>query len=62
MVIDGKIPEGYVVLCGKCNNQAFLVRRLGVSVECPNCGSAALSTDLIDEFYRKTAAPAEARP
>ena len=51
-LIDDKLPEGYVILCkAKDEEHTFLVRRLGLSVECPKCGSTALSTDLADEFW-----------
>ncbi len=51
IMIDDKLPEGYVILCqAKDEDHTFLVRRLGPSVECPRCGSTALSTDLVLEF------------
>ena len=54
MHLDGKIPEGYVVLCAP-NDEAhtFIVRRLGPSVECPQCGRTALSADLIAAYYER---------
>jgi hypothetical protein len=52
IIIDDKLPEGYVILCkAKDEDHTFLVRRLGPSVLCPRCGSAALSTDLAHEFW-----------
>jgi hypothetical protein len=52
LMIDGKLPEGYVILCkAKDEDHTFLVRRLGLSVECPRCGSTALSTGLAQEFW-----------
>lgn len=50
MIIDGKLPEGYVVLCDICHSFAFLVKNLGPSVECPKCGTTALSVDLVNDF------------
>jgi hypothetical protein len=48
MYLDGKIPEGYVVLCAPDGEtHSFIVRRLGPSVECPQCGRTALSANLI---------------
>ena len=52
IMIDGKLPEGYVILCkAKDEDHTFLVRRLGLSVECPKCGRTALSTGLAQEFW-----------
>ena len=54
MIIDDKIPEGYVILCNhKAEEHVFIVRRLGPAVECPRCGSTALSGDLATEFVRR---------
>jgi hypothetical protein len=51
MIIDGKLPQGYVVVCSSGqHSHSFLVRRLGPSVECPKCGRTALSADLATEF------------
>ena len=57
MYIDGKVPEGYVVICtpsGRGPEHSFLCRRLGPSVECPMCGQTALSVDLFADFYRRS--------
>jgi hypothetical protein len=56
IMIDDKLPEGYVILCkAKDEEHTFLVRHLGPSVLCPKCGSTALSTNLAHEFWlRKT--------
>jgi hypothetical protein len=46
MQIDDKITEGYVILChNKTEEHVFIVRTLGPAVECPKCGSTALSGD-----------------
>jgi len=54
MYLDGKIPEGHVVLC-ESNGEAhsFVVHRLGLSVECPRCGHTALSANLISAYYER---------
>jgi hypothetical protein len=54
MYLDGKIPDGYVALCAS-NGEAhsFVVRRLGPSVECPQCGRTALSANLIAAYYER---------
>lgn len=52
MVIDAKLTEGYVILCDAGSEMhSFLTESLGLSVECPHCGSTALATDLATEFY-----------
>jgi hypothetical protein len=54
MYLDGRLPEGYVVLCtADAEPHSFLVRRLGLSVECPECGRTALSADLIGAYYEQ---------
>lgn len=59
MYLDGKIPEGYVVLCAPSGEaHSFIVRRLGPSVECPRCGRTALSTNLVTSYYERSSADA----
>ena len=54
MRIDARLPEGHVLLCtGGGSDHSFLVRRLGLSVECPNCGQIALSVRLVADFYQR---------
>jgi hypothetical protein len=54
MCIDARLPEDYIVLCtGDGSDHSFLVHRLGLSVECANCGRIGLSVDLIADFYRR---------
>jgi hypothetical protein len=54
MVIDGRIPEGYVVVCNsRRDSHSFVVKQLGPSVECPKCGFTAMSTGLAIEFLAK---------
>jgi len=61
MVLDGRLPEGLVVVCtGGGEQHSFLARRLGPSVECPECGRTALSADLIQDYYDRNGHPAPA--
>jgi hypothetical protein len=54
MQIDAKIAEGYVILCNnKAEEHIFIVRTLGPAVECPKCGSTALSGDLATDYVRR---------
>jgi len=56
MHLDGKIPAGYVALCAtNGETHSFVVRRLGPSVECPQCGHTALSANLIAAYYERLA-------
>lgn len=56
MVLDGRLPQGYVVLCSHGDEpHSFLVRRLGPSVECPECGQTALAGPLVDDYYGRQA-------
>jgi len=55
MRLDARLPEGNVIVCtGHGDAHSFLVRRLGLSVECPRCGEIALSVDLAADFWRPT--------
>jgi hypothetical protein len=52
MLIDGKITEGYVVVCSANHEDHFFVlETIDISVECPRCGHSALGTELLAEFY-----------
>jgi hypothetical protein len=54
LYLDGRLPEGYVVLCTTGGDpHSFLVRRLGLSVECPKCGRTALSAELAAAYYER---------
>jgi hypothetical protein len=54
MILDGRLPQGYVVVCtNSSDSHSFLVRRLGPSVECPACGQTALSADLVQAYYER---------
>ncbi len=46
--IDGRLPDGYVVLCG-CSH-AFIQERLALTVECPSCGTSAFGADLATDY------------
>jgi glucosylglycerol-phosphate synthase len=46
--IDGRLPEGYVVLCG-CSH-AFIRERLTLTIECPRCGTSAFGADLATDY------------
>ncbi len=49
--IEGKLPDGYVVLCDNDHEEhSFIVQNLNVSVECPRCGMTAVSTNLVTEY------------
>jgi hypothetical protein len=38
--VIGRLPEGYVILCSQNGDEySFLVKSLGISVECPHCGA-----------------------
>ena len=51
-MIDGKITEGYVIVCNKNHEDHFFVlETIGISVECPRCGHTGLGTELITEFF-----------
>jgi len=52
MLIDGKITEGYVVVCSANHEDHFFVlETINISVECPRCGRSVLGTELLAEFY-----------
>ncbi len=46
--IDGRLPDGYVLLCD-CSN-AFVRERLSLTVECPQCGATAFGAELATDF------------
>ena len=52
LTIVGRLPEGYIVLCGQDGEEySFLVKSLGISVECPHCGATRCGPDLAAESY-----------
>ena len=48
MHIEAKVPKGAVIRCD-CN-ETFVVKQLGLSVECPYCGKTALSADMAADY------------
>jgi hypothetical protein len=54
MYIDERLLEGFVIVCaGDSGEHSFVLRRLGPSIECPQCGRTALSSRLIDAYYER---------
>ena len=49
MRIDGRISAGYAIVCG-CG-AAFAAERLGIAVECPECGCCKLGVDIAADYY-----------
>ncbi|MEQ8968162.1 MAG: hypothetical protein RID91_20260 [Azospirillaceae bacterium] len=58
MKIEAKVSKGHLIRCD-CG-ESFLVRSLGIGVECPKCGATALSTELASVFYEEQARFADA--
>jgi len=58
MKIEAKVSKGHLIRCD-CG-ESFLVRRLGIGVECPKCGATALSPDLAAAFHEEQSRLAEA--
>ena len=56
LTLAGKVPEGHVILCERPGDEhTFLIRSLGISVECPHCGAVRAGVDLAVEAYPDTA-------
>jgi len=52
LTVVGRLPEGYIVLCSENGEEySFLVKSLGISVECPHCGATRCGPDLAAESY-----------
>jgi hypothetical protein len=50
--VVGRLPEGYVILCSQNGDEySFLVKSLGISVECPHCGATRCGPELAAENY-----------
>jgi|HigsolmetaAR204D_1030405.scaffolds.fasta_scaffold27383_1 hypothetical protein len=49
MRIEAKLSHSIIIRCD-CE-RTFNIRRLGPSVECPHCGTTALSPDLVMEWH-----------
>jgi len=52
LTVVGRLPEGYVILCNQNGDEySFLVKSLGISVECPHCGATRCGPELAAENY-----------
>jgi hypothetical protein len=52
LTVVGKLPQGYIILCRHDGaDYAFLVRSLGISVECPHCGATRCGVDMAQEYH-----------
>lgn len=52
-IVSKRPGGGYVIGC-VCDDEdvhEFRVKKLGVSVECPNCGATAIGTELLTTFH-----------
>ena len=49
MQLLNKDLKGNHIRCGK--GHRFIAKRLGISVQCPNCGQTALSGELASRYY-----------
>jgi hypothetical protein len=57
LAVVGRLPEGYIILCNHNGDEySFLVRSLGISVECPHCGATRCGPELAADSYFETAA------
>ena len=52
LTVVGRLPEGYIILCSQNGDEySFLVKSLGISVECPHCGATRCGPELAAENY-----------
>jgi hypothetical protein len=52
LTVVGKLPQGYIILCRhNGDDYAFLVRSLGISVECPHCGVTRCGAEMAQEYH-----------
>jgi hypothetical protein len=52
LAVIGRLPEGYIILCSQAGDEySFLVKSLGISVECPHCGATRCGPELAAENY-----------
>jgi hypothetical protein len=52
LTVVGKLPQGYIILCRHDGaDYAFLVRSLGISVECPHCGATRCGAEMAQEYH-----------
>lgn len=54
MFLERRTDSGWVVGCECPHGGRFTVRRLGIAVECPQCGRTALSSDLTTDYWLRT--------
>jgi len=60
LTVVGRLPEGYIILCSQNGDEySFLVKSLGISVECPHCGATRCGPELATENYDAEAAVTE---
>ena len=60
MYLDERLSEGFVIVCaGGGGEHSFVMRGLGPSIECPQCGRTALASQLIDAYYEQLGRAAE---
>jgi hypothetical protein len=61
--VVGKLPEGYIVLCELDGGEhSFLAKSLGISVECPHCGTTRCGAELAQEYFLGRSAAASGSP
>lgn len=54
--VVGRLPEGYIILCKHNGDEySFLVKSLGISVECPHCGATRCGPELAAQSYLECA-------
>jgi hypothetical protein len=53
LTLAGRVPQGHIILCAcdDADEHTFLVKSLGISVECPQCGTTRAGVDLAVEAY-----------
>lgn len=55
LAVVGRLPEGYIILCKHNGDEySFLVKSLGISVECPHCGATRCGPELAADSYFET--------
>jgi hypothetical protein len=57
LAVVGRLSEGYIILCKHNGDEySFLVKSLGISVECPHCGATRCGPELAADSYFETTA------
>jgi hypothetical protein len=61
LTVVGKLPQGYIILCRHDGDgeYAFLVRALGISVECPHCGATRCGAEMAQEYHADPRRPGD---